>query len=128
GRRSKQPRGFRDALRVIAGRGGDDAPGALAVAQRGDGVVGAAKLERTGALQVFALQIDPPACNLVEGGAGKQRRANRLRRNALRRNTNIVDGGGHHSARIKPRETETLHQDSPTAGFLSGDDIVEKLS
>ncbi len=48
-------RGERDALRVVAGAGGDDAVGPLLRRRAGDPHVGAADLERTGALQVLGL-------------------------------------------------------------------------
>ena len=51
---------------MVAGGGGDHAGGPLRVGQPGDPGVGAADLERPGALQVLALQQDRPADQLVQ--------------------------------------------------------------
>ena len=61
GRGAEQPGGERDALRVVAGAGGDHAAGPLGVGQPRDARVGAADLERAGALQVLALEPDRAA-------------------------------------------------------------------
>ena len=54
-------RGEGDALRVVAGAGGDDAARPLVLAEPGDAGVGTADLERAGALQVLALEVDRAA-------------------------------------------------------------------
>ena len=50
-----------DTLRVVAGAGRDDPPGALVVGEPGDADVRSADLERAGALQVLALEEGRPA-------------------------------------------------------------------
>ena len=50
--------GERDALRVIAGAGRDDAPCAFGLGEVRDAVVGAAQLVAEDRLQIFALQQD----------------------------------------------------------------------
>ena len=60
---------------MVAGRDGGHPGGALLVGQRGDGVVGAAELERADALQVLGLQEHLRAGRLVERARGQHRRA-----------------------------------------------------
>jgi hypothetical protein len=75
-------------LRVIAGRGADDAPGQFVLRQAGDLVVGAADLERKHRLQVLALQQHGP----VEPG---RQAAQRIKRGLLR---HVIDAGGEDAA------------------------------
>ena len=79
-------------LRVVTGAGGDDAAGALVRAQVGDPVVGAARLERAGALQVLALEPD-----LVAGAVRQHPRRGRRgpphhRFQQIRRGADTVEG------------------------------------
>ena len=75
GRSAQQPRGQRHALRVVAGAGGDDPAGPLGVGQPRDARVGAADLERAGALQVLALEPHRAADPLGQRAGVLQRRA-----------------------------------------------------
>ena len=63
-------RGERDALRVIAGAGGDDAAGALLGVEVRDAVVGAAQLEAEDRLQVLALEMHRVPSRADSRGAG----------------------------------------------------------
>ena len=58
-RHAEKPRRRRDALRVVAGGEGHDAAGALLERDRRELVVGAAELERAGALQGLRLEENP---------------------------------------------------------------------
>jgi hypothetical protein len=80
-----------DALRVIAGRIGDDASRPGLRRQRGELVVGAPELERAGALQRLRLEKHPSAGARVERGRSKQRGAQGHALQAARRR---VDVGG----------------------------------
>ena len=66
-----------DALRVVAGRGGDHARRALARRKLRDPVVGAAKLEREDRRQVLALQEHRASETRREAGRGIERRRRR---------------------------------------------------
>ena len=89
---AEQLRGERDALGVVAGAGRDDAARPLLVGEPGHPGVGAADLERPGALEVLALEqhrtADPvrqrPAV-LQRGAAGPRPRAAPGRRGRPRR-------------------------------------------
>ena len=62
-------RGERDALGVVAGAGRDDAAGLLLVGEPRHPRVGAADLERPGALEVLALEVDVAADPVGQGPA-----------------------------------------------------------
>ena len=81
-------------LRVVAGRHGDDAPRPLGRSQRRDSVVGAAELERTGALEVLGLEENPRPCPLIEKMTGEERRAHRVAGDAPGGMVHVVDGRG----------------------------------
>ncbi len=74
GRNTGQPRGQRDALRVVACRRAHHPAAAFLGRQVDDAVVGAAKLERSRALQVLALEQHPSADQLGHRTRGFQRR------------------------------------------------------
>jgi hypothetical protein len=77
-RHAEQLRGVRDALRVVAGGVGDDAAALLVGGEPADAVVGAAELERAGALQRLGLGEQAEAEPLVEQRGFEQRRHHRL--------------------------------------------------
>ena len=82
---------MRDALRVIAGGEGDDAARALLGRDRRELVVGAAELERTGALQCLGLEKHARAGRGIEHRRGNERRAQRDAGEAAGR---LIDVGG----------------------------------
>ena len=90
--------GERQRLGVVARRGGADAAQRrLGLGERRDGVVGAAELERAGALQALGLQRDPRAEALVERARAHDRRAVRDAVQPGGRPPDVVDpGGGRH--------------------------------
>ena len=90
-RHAEEPRRRRDALRVIAGRERDHAAGALFGRHRRELVVGAAELERAGALQGFGFEKNAAAGHGVERGRGQKRRVQRDAGEPARR---LVDVGG----------------------------------
>jgi hypothetical protein len=69
----EQAAGERDRLSVVAGRIGDDAAALLGRLEPREGVVGAAELERPGALEVLALEEDAGAGLLINGAGGDDR-------------------------------------------------------
>ncbi len=74
-RHLQQPRGQRDALRMITRGKRHDASLALLLIKTRQRIEGAAKLERAGALQVFALDKHLGAGLGIEGTRGEHRRA-----------------------------------------------------
>src|SRR6266581_4043202 len=104
GRRVEQLRGCSDPLRMIAGRIGDHAAGAALGRKRGDLVVGAAELERPGALQGLGLEKHPCAGARIEHRGSEQRgpqsyapqaSGGRLDVGGGRKGRARLDGGGH---------------------------------
>ena len=83
-RHAEELRRRRHALRVVAGRIGHHAAGAPLLRDRRQLVVGAAELERAGALQRLGLQEHPRAEPRVEHRRGDQRRAQARRPRAAR--------------------------------------------
>ena len=75
GRHAQQCRRRRHALRMVAGGKRDHAAGALGRRDGGKAIIGAAELERAGALQRFRLEKDARARERVEHRRGHQRRA-----------------------------------------------------
>jgi hypothetical protein len=71
---AERRRGERDALGVVAGARGDDAPCTLGVRQRGHAVDRAAQLEGAGALQVLGLEQHARARPARDGAGGEHRR------------------------------------------------------
>ena len=65
------------------------------IAQGSDGVVGAAKLEGTGTLEVFALQENAGAGATVKLGVGDERRDDRL---AAKSHRGLLDGAERQAA------------------------------
>ena len=76
-RHAEEPCRGRNALGMIAGRERDDAADALCRRDRRELVIGAAELERSGALQRLGLEENPSAGQGVERGRGEKRRAQR---------------------------------------------------
>ena len=89
-----QPSGQRHRLRVVARGHGAHAPLELIRRQRGDGVVGAAELERAHALEGLALEEYLRAQTPVQRGGGEHRSPVGDPRQALRRPLDVVDGDG----------------------------------
>ena len=75
GLHAHQARGLGEALRVVARRPADDALLAVGLAHRGEEIVGAAQLERAGALQALGLDEEAPAQPRVDARVLEQRRA-----------------------------------------------------
>ena len=96
GGHAQKPRRGRDALRMVAGRERDHAAGALFVRYRGQLVIGAAKLERAGALQRLGLEKHPRAGQRVERRASDEGGPQRDARQELRRRVDIPGGGQEH--------------------------------
>ena len=84
--RAESGRSQRDALRVIAGAGSDNATGPLSLAQPLDSQVSAANLERPAALEVLALDVNRTADQRGERARLQKRRLpdDRLQRGARR--------------------------------------------
>jgi hypothetical protein len=77
---------------MISRRDRDHARFALLPREGGDGVVGAAKLERAGALQGLAFQENAGAGRIVEGRARHQRRVHGMAGDALGGTMDVVNG------------------------------------
>ena len=91
-RHAEEPRRGRDTLRMIAGREGDDPAAALLGRNRREPVVGAAELERAGALQRLGFEKNPAAGHGVERGRGQKRSAKRDAGKPARRRFNVGNG------------------------------------
>ena len=87
----------RDTLGVVAGAGGDDALGALLLGELGDPQVGAADLERAGALEVLALDLDLLTGQRVEPARPFHRGDQGGARDDLPGGPDVVEGHGRNS-------------------------------
>ena len=88
---AEEPRRGGDPLRMIAGRERNDAAATLVERDRGELVVGAAELERSGALQGLGFEKSAAAGQGVERGRGQERR---VQRHASQPASSVVDIGG----------------------------------
>ena len=103
---AEQLGGERDALGVVAGRGGDDAVGALLLGEPGDPDVGAADLERAGALEVLALEVHRAAGERREPARLLHRRVDGDAVEQLAGRLDVGQGDGRnlsHAAVLPPR-------------------------
>ena len=106
GRDAEQAGRERHALRVIARAGRHHAAGPLRVGQPGDPHVRAADLERPGALQVLALEVDRAAEPFGQH-AGVQHRASRemtprSSSRAATTSSGCTSGEGRHASSVAP--------------------------
>ena len=104
GLHAQQARGFGKALRVVARRPADDALLAVGLAHRGQEIVGAAQLERAGALQALGLDEQPAAQPRVDPRVLQQRRADRDALEAAGGGLNIGEGRGRGHQETPSRE------------------------
>jgi hypothetical protein len=94
-RHAGQRAGARHALPVVAGRSGDDAGAARALAERAQLVGRAAHLERTGGLQVLALEQHLAAERGAQDRAALERRDRHLRTDARVGFDDLLEQRGH---------------------------------
>ena len=104
---AEEPRRRGHALRVIAGRKSDDAAGSLFRRDRRELVVGAAELERAGALQGLGFEKNAPAGHGVERGRGQKRR---VQRNAGQAACSLVDIRSSGQCNRSVHRTQPWHQ------------------
>ena len=113
GVQSELARGERDALRVIAGAGGDHAARALIRVEVRDAVVGAAQLEAEDGLQILALEMDARA-------EPRRQQRRRIERRIAR---DVVDAAGQiwRSSVSRVREQRRRRWSAAPTNDLSGE-------
>src|SRR5262249_37312824 len=93
--------GVGHTLRVISGRGGDDAAAALRSAEAEDAIERAARLERAGLLEVLAFQADLRAGHRAQRMAPRKRSSQHVGSDARARRDDLREAEPAHTLKRK---------------------------